>query len=106
MKIKNKNIKKIFFKILNKFWQNLFLILIALLLLDAIIGAFYFFHYSSKVEKEESGFYLPLDVNRNLIDNLLADYQKRQILFEDAKEKTYPDLFQKIEFGEIIEKSE
>lgn len=106
MKLASKKIQEVLFKILNRFWERLFLILIFLLVLDLIIGAIFFFSYCFKVKEERTKFYLPLKMNQNLVSQLSLEYQKREEIFNKAKDKNYIDLFQKIEFEKVIEESE
>lgn len=102
MKFKIERIKNILLKILNKFWHKLFLILILLLVFDVLIGVILFSCYCSNIEQEETKFYLPLKINQDLINQLSSEYGKREKIFNQAKEKIYPDFFQGVGSEEVI----
>ncbi|MDI6883308.1 MAG: hypothetical protein QMC93_02435 [Patescibacteria group bacterium] len=86
-------IKKIISKVLKEFWQNLFLVLIFLLILDLIIGGIFFFEYYLKEKRGEFQVPPALKINQNLLNKFSSDWQDREINFERAKEKEYLDPF-------------
>lgn len=92
MKLQIKKIEKELEKIGKKFWQTPFLILVFLLILDLIIGVVFFLKYYFLSPGEF--FYRPLKIHQNLIKSFSQEYQKRELLFEKAQQKVYPELFQ------------
>ena len=102
MQIVNKKIKNVLLRIMNKFWHKLFLILIILLILDLLIGVILFSCYCSNIKQEEAKFYLPLEINEGLVNRLSSEYQAREEIFNQAKEKIYLDFFKGVESEEII----
>lgn len=77
---------------LYKIWQNLWLILVLLLIIDFTIGGFLFFRYCFKQEK--IGDYSPISINQNLVNSFLFEYQNRESFFKKIETKTYLDPFQ------------
>lgn len=86
-------IKNFLIKGLKKVWQNLFLLLAILLFLDLMITIIFFFKYSFQKEKLENR--SSLKINESLMKNFSLDNQKREAIFQEAKNKTYPDIFNK-----------
>jgi hypothetical protein len=88
-------IKEFLVKALKKVWQNLFLFLFFLLFLDLVIAAVLFFKYSLQNGKIET--VSPLKINQGLIDKFSSENQKREKLFQEAKDKIYSDIFNKLQ---------
>jgi len=88
-----KNLKK-------RIFENLVLLLVTLLLIDLIIGGIFFWRYYLKVIKEELEITPSLKINQTLLNQFSNTYQKRQELFEEAKEKEYFDIFRPLSSSE------
>ncbi len=79
-----------FFKL---FWQKLFLFLVFFLLIDLILGGFLFWHYYLKAEQAQ--IFLPptLTINQSFLNDFSAKWQEKELNFEQALSKDFPDLF-------------
>lgn len=84
-------IKNFLIETLYKIWQNLWLVLVLLLIIDFIISGFLFFRYCFKQEKIET--YSPISINQNLVNGFLFEYQNRESFFRKIETKTYLDPF-------------
>ena len=100
MKIEIKNIFPILKGLKRKFLQNSLLLLIFFLLIDLIIGGIFFWKYYRKVIGEEPKITPSLKIDQTLLSRFSNTYQKRQELFEEAKEKVYFDIFKPLSSSE------
>ena len=90
-----KKIKPGIVKVLNKFWQNLYLLMILLLVLDLVLGGIFFSkYYFEKEEKPQK--YIPIKVNEDLIEEFSLEYQNREKIFNKVEKKEYLNPFQRI----------
>ena len=90
-----KKIKPGIVKVLNKFWQNLYLLMILLLVLDLVLGGIFFSkYYLRKEEKPQK--YISIKINENLIEEFSLEYQNREKIFKEIEKKEYLDPFQGI----------
>lgn len=101
MDIKIDKIKKPLIKLLKKFWKNLFLILIFLLLLDLILGGIFFQIFYLRAQEKEPQIILPLKINQVLLEKFSSQYSERESIFKESENKEYPDPFQGIIAEEI-----
>lgn len=93
MEIKISKIKENLNKVLKKFWQNLFLILILLLVLDLILGGIFFWKYYLRAQEKEPQVILPLKINQALMEKVSEKWAEREAIFGKAAEKEYSDPF-------------
>ena len=89
-----KKIKSGAIKILKKLWYNLILLMLFLLILDLIFGGIFFFKYYFLAKEKEPETYIPLRINKALMENFSAEFQKREKIFNNTEKKEYPDPFQ------------
>jgi len=79
------------------YWQagsrQVFLFLIFLLLLDLVIAMIFFFKYGFQKERIET--YSTIKINQDLINKFSIENQKKEALFQKAKDKIYLDFFGK-----------
>jgi len=102
MKIEAKKIKEKLSKILKRFWQNLFLVLALLLLLDLILGGIFFWQYCFRTQEEKVPYFVkPLKINQALMEKVSEEWTKRESIFQEALEKEYPDPFRGIGLEKI-----
>ncbi len=100
MKIEIKNISSVLKGLKRKLLQNSLLLLIFFLLIDLIIGGIFFWKYYLKVIGEEPKMTPSSKINQTLLNQFSNTYQKRQKLFEKAKEKEYFDIFKPLSSSE------
>lgn len=92
MKINPAKIKKSTAKLLKKFWQNLFLMMLLLFLLDLIFGWLLLYRYYLKIE-ETVQIPSPLKINEVLLNQFSSQWVSREEVFRAADEKQYPNPF-------------
>ena len=86
---------KINFEKLKWVAENAFWIFLILVFLALILGGATFYKYYILVEDTESEIKeAPLQFNKNLYQNILAEWQIRGERLEVADSKKYPDLFE------------
>ncbi|MBZ9572716.1 hypothetical protein KJA17_00770 [Patescibacteria group bacterium] len=93
MKIKINKVKENLIELLKKFWQNLFLILILLLVLDLILGGIFFWKYYLRPQEKELQIIPPLKISQGLMEKVSGEWARRESIFKEAEEKEYPDPF-------------
>jgi len=96
MKISRKitRIQNSLIKIVYKFWENLWLILILFLILDLIISGFLFFRYYLNKEKIKA--YSPIRINETLLNDFASQYENREFFFKKIETKIYSDPFKSL----------
>jgi len=94
MEIKISKSKEKLLKLLKKFWQNLFLVLILLLVLAFALGGIFFWKYYLRVQEEKAPLYVkPLKINQVLMEKVSGEWVQRETISKTAEEKQYPDSF-------------
>lgn len=95
MKTTFKKIKIKIKKFFKKFWQNLTLLFLLILILDLVFVGFLFFKYYFKKE-EKSFFFSELKINQNIFQKLSLEWEKRIKIYEQIPKNKYSDPFLKI----------
>lgn len=95
MKAKLGGIKKGFKRVLNVFWQNLFLVLIVLMVIDLGLGALFFYVYYSKAQAEDVEIPLTLTVNRAMMEDVFSKWDEKELQRQQALTREFPELFRK-----------
>lgn len=94
-KIKSKQTKNFFKKLLGQIAEHPFLTFLILVFIALIIGGWQFYQYSilaqrAKPEISEA----KIQFKENLYQEILSEWQSREERFESAQTKEYPNPFQ------------
>lgn len=91
--MKTKAIKKGLVALFKKISQNLFLVLLFLLLLDAVLGWLFFWKYYLKSDEANVQITQPVKLNQALKTKTFSVWEEKEAASLAAKTKTYPDPF-------------
>ncbi len=93
MKIKGKKIKQGVRNIFKKLFQKIYLIFVLLVILNLILGEFFFWKYYLKAEEKEIEIPSSLKIDQTLLNKFSLNQREREELFKAALNKDYPELF-------------
>ncbi len=74
--------------------EHLFLSSLVLILVSLLLGALVFYKYGILSQKVEPELGPVIKFEKDTYQKILKEWQDRGEVFEEAKTKTYPDLFQ------------
>lgn len=82
--------------VLNVFWQKIFLVLVLFVVVAFLIGGVFFYLYSFKTKDKDVVAPLLLSVNQVLLDSVFSKWDSKEIKFEEAISREFPNLFKEI----------
>jgi hypothetical protein len=85
--------KKDLEKIMKKVRENLAVVLLLLIIFDLIIAVIFFAKYYVFLSPEVSSLYVPLGINKPLLNRFVQRYGEREKDFNEIWDKSYRDLF-------------
>ncbi|MGB2762353.1 MAG: hypothetical protein WBC21_02325 [Minisyncoccales bacterium] len=92
-KIKIEKWEKFFKKLPRNLAENAFRSFMILVCLALIFGSVLFYKYSVLAEKKEPEvFKKPIEFKENIFENILKEWEEREVKFNAADTKEYPDL--------------